>query len=217
MTAKPTLKITEIYPSIQGESSFAGYPCTFIRLTGCPLRCRWCDTAYAFEGGKSQSIDEILEEVKKAGVQMVELTGGEPLAQADCAVLASRLVADGYKVLIETGGSEPIEVLPKEVHVVLDVKCPGSKMDDRNLWTNLDYIKPTDDVKFVLADRADYEWALKVIAERGIAAKANILFSCAFGLLQPKDVAEWMVQDKVTWRLQLQMHKYIWHPRAKGV
>jgi len=217
MSTAQSVKITEIYPSIQGESSYAGYPCTFIRLTGCPLRCRWCDTAYAFDGGQDRSITEVLEEVGKAGVQLVELTGGEPLAQAGCVGLAQALVDAGYKVLIETGGSEPIETLPKEVHVVMDVKCPGSKMDGHNLWSNIAYLKPSDDVKFVLADRADYDWALQVIRERRIAEKANVLFSCAFGLLQPKDVAAWMVEDKVSWRLQLQMHKYIWHPRAKGV
>jgi len=211
------LKITEIYPSIQGESSFAGYPCVFVRLTGCPLRCRWCDTAYAFEGGRDVPVAEIIEEVRKTGINMVELTGGEPLAQPGGYLLARSLVEAGFKVLIETGGSEPIDGLPAEVHVVMDIKCPGSRMEERNLWSNLAHLKPTDDVKFVLADRADYDWALNVIRHKGIDKKANILFSCAFGMVHPKDVAAWMVEDKVTWRLQLQMHKYIWHPRTKGV
>ena len=131
--------------------------------------------------------------------------------------LAQALVDKGYRVLIETGGSEPIASLPPQVHIVMDIKCPGSKMEDRNLWSNLDHLKPTDDVKFVLADRADYDWALATIKRYQLDQKVSLLFSCAFGLLQPKDVAGWMVEDKVTWRLQLQMHKYIWHPRAKGV
>jgi len=211
------LKITEIYPSIQGESSFAGFPCVFIRLTGCPLRCKWCDTAYAFEGGKDMTIPDILDEVKKTGIQLVELTGGEPMAQAACPDLCAALLKAGYKVLIETSGSEPIETLPKDVHVVMDIKCPDSRMADRNRMSNLQFLKPTDDLKFVLASRDDYSWACQFIAEHKLADKVNILFSCAFGLIQPKDVAAWMVEDRLTWRLQLQMHKYIWHPRTKGV
>lgn len=210
------LMITEIYASIQGESSFAGLPCTFVRLTGCPLRCRWCDTAYSFEGGKAMTFDEVLADVARQKIQLVELTGGEPLAQKGCTTLAHQLVEAGYKVLIETGGSEDVAPLDSRVHVIMDIKCPGSGMHERNLWSNLDALKPTDEIKFVLADRADYDWALDVIKNRNLE-RFKLLFSPAFGLLQPKTLAEWMVADKVQARLNLQQHKYIWHPRAKGV
>jgi 7-carboxy-7-deazaguanine synthase len=149
------LMITEIYASIQGESSFAGLPCTFVRLTGCPLRCRWCDTAYSFEGGKAMTFDEVLADVARQKIQLVELTGGEPLAQKGCTTLAHQLVEAGYKVLIETGGSEDVAPLDSRVHIIMDIKCPGSGMHERNLWSNLDALKPSDEIKFVLADRAD--------------------------------------------------------------
>jgi 7-carboxy-7-deazaguanine synthase len=210
------LMITEIYASIQGESSFAGLPCTFVRLTGCPLRCRWCDTAYSFEGGKAMSFDEVLADVARQKIQLVELTGGEPLAQKGCTTLAHQLVEAGYKVLIETGGSEDVAPLDSRVHIIMDIKCPGSGMHERNLWSNLDALKPSDEIKFVLADRADYDWALDIIKNRNLE-RFKLLFSPAFGLLQPKTLAEWMVTDKVQARLNLQQHKYIWHPRAKGV
>ena len=210
------LMITEIYASIQGESSFAGLPCTFVRLTGCPLRCRWCDTAYSFEGGKAMTFDEVLADVARQKIQLVELTGGEPLAQKGCTTLAHQLVEAGYKVLIETGGSEDVAPLDSRVHIIMDIKCPGSGMHERNLWSNLDALKPSDEIKFVLADRADYDWALDIIKNRNLE-RFKLLFSAAFGLLQPKTLAEWMVTDKVQARLNLQQHKYIWHPRAKGV
>ncbi len=211
------LIITEIYGSIQGESSYAGLPCTFIRLTGCPLRCKWCDTAYGFSGGTTMSLDQIMDRVKDIGIPLVELTGGEPLAQANCNILAQRLVDAGYKVLIETSGSEDVSKLPPEVHVIMDLKCPGSKMADRNLWSNLDVLKPTDEIKMVLSDRSDFDWALEQIKEHKLSERFCVLLSCAFGLLQPKDLAEWMVSHHVQARLNLQQHKYIWHPRAKGV
>lgn len=210
------LIITEIYPSIQGESSYAGLPCTFVRLTGCPLRCRWCDTAYSFEGGKSMSLEAVLEMVASHKISLVELTGGEPLAQKSSVSLARLLGDRGYKVLIETGGSEDISPLDPRVHIIMDIKCPGSGMQDRNLWSNIDALKASDEIKFVLADRQDYDWALAVIKEKKLE-RFNLLFSPAFGLLQPKLLAEWMVQDTVKARLNLQQHKYIWHPRAKGV
>lgn len=210
------LMITEIYASIQGESSYAGLPCTFVRLTGCPLRCRWCDTAYSFEGGKAMTFDEVLADVASQKIQLVELTGGEPLAQKGCITLAHKLIEAGYKVLIETGGSEDVAPLDSKVHIIMDIKCPGSGMHERNLWSNLDALKPTDEIKFVLADRADYDWALDIIKNRNLE-RFKLLFSPAFGLLQPKTLAEWMVIDKVQARLNLQQHKYIWHPRAKGV
>src|SRR5690606_16207792 len=143
------LNVTEIYPSIQGESSFSGRPCTFVRLTGCPLRCRWCDTAYAFQGGTAMSIDEIMTTVAGFELPLVELTGGEPLAQSGAIDLMSRLDAAGYRVLLETGGSESIGLVPKSVHIIMDIKCPGSRMENRNLWSNLDHLKPSDEIKFV--------------------------------------------------------------------
>jgi 7-carboxy-7-deazaguanine synthase len=212
-----SLIITEIYASVQGESGYAGLPCVFIRLTGCPLRCRWCDTTYGFDGGTSMTLDEIMAKVDALGVPLVELTGGEPLAQKNCAALAKLLVDKGYKVLIETGGSEPVEVLPQEVHIIMDLKCPGSKMDGRNLWRNLDVLKPTDEIKMVIADRADYEWARSRIQEHKLTDRFKVLLSPAFGLLQPKDLVEWLLADKLNVRLNLQLHKFIWHPRTKGV
>jgi 7-carboxy-7-deazaguanine synthase len=212
-----TLIITEIYASVQGESSYAGIPCTFVRLTGCPLRCRWCDTAYGFYGGTQMDINAIVERVAELGLPLVELTGGEPLAQKDCATLAQRLIEKGHRVLIETGGSEDVSVLPGKTHIIMDIKCPGSQMHERNLWANLDHLKPTDEIKMVLAGRDDFEWATNLIKERQLASRFNVLLSPAFGLLQPKDLAEWMVAEKLNARLNLQQHKYIWHPRAKGV
>ncbi len=212
-----TLIITEIYASIQGESSYAGLPCVFVRLTGCPLRCRWCDTTYGFSGGQKMSLDEITSKVRELNVPLVELTGGEPLAQENCAPLAQKFIDDGHRVLIETGGSEDVSVLPKDVHIIMDIKCPGSQMESRNLWKNLEHLKPTDEIKMVLAHKDDYEWAKRIMTEHHLTTRFKVLLSPAFGLLKPMDLAEWIVQDKLNVRLNLQQHKYIWHPRAKGV
>ncbi len=217
MSHSPTLRLTEIYASIQGESSFAGVPCTFIRLTGCPLRCRWCDTAYAFAGGEEWTLADIVTKVLALKVPLVELTGGEPLAQAAAPELVRLLQAEGLQVLIETSGAEDIAVLPASTHVIMDLKCPGSGMEERNLWRNLEHLKPSDEIKFVLAHRADYDWARAVIAREDLAERFQVLFSCAWGLLAPKDLAAWLVEDPVRCRMQLQQHKYIWGPRAKGV
>jgi len=211
------LVITEIYGSIQGESSFAGLPCSFIRLTGCPLRCRWCDTAYGFEGGHSMSTAQIMQKVKEIGIPLVELTGGEPLAQEGCVKLADTLLAEGYKVLIETSGSEDVSRLAKEVHIIMDLKAPGSKMEHKNRMENLTHLKPTDEIKMVLADRDDFVWAKNTISKYKLSERFNVLLSCAFGLLNPKDLAEWILEAKLNVRLNLQQHKYIWHPRTKGV
>lgn len=212
-----TLIITEIYASIQGESSYAGLPCTFVRLTGCPLRCRWCDTTYGFYGGTETSLSDILSSVKKLGVSLVELTGGEPLAQKNCPTLAKALIDQGHKVLIETGGSEDVSSLDPNVHIIMDIKCPGSQMHEKNRWENLNHLKPTDEIKMVLADRADFEWSVIKIKEHRLTERFKVLLSPAFGLLKPKDLAEWIVAEKLDVRLNLQQHKYIWHPRAKGV
>lgn len=215
--ADSKITITEIYASIQGESSYAGWPCVFVRLTGCPLRCKWCDTAYAFAGGSDLQINEIIEKVKDLGLPLVELTGGEPLAQPGGYALAQALVEQNYKVLIETSGAMSLAGLSPKVHVIMDLKCPDSGMSDKNLMTNLALLKPTDEIKFVLASRRDYEWALGMVREHQLDGRCQLLFSCAFGLLAPKDLAAWMVADRVPARLQLQQHKYIWSPRAKGV
>jgi 7-carboxy-7-deazaguanine synthase len=211
--------VTEIYASIQGESSYAGYPCTFIRLTGCPLRCRWCDTVYGFKGGVSMTQDSILAEVRRLGTPLVELTGGEPLAQAGTPALMSALGDLGYKVLVETSGSEDLSQVPDHVHIIMDIKCPGSGMTDRNKLENLKHLKPTDEIKFVVAHREDFLWAKELIVQERLIDRFKVLLSCAWGLLQPKDLAAWMMDEPKlnSCRMQLQQHKYIWGPRAKGV
>ncbi|MCX6126947.1 MAG: radical SAM protein [Proteobacteria bacterium] len=211
------LVITEIYASIQGESSFAGLPCVFVRLTGCPLRCRWCDTAYGFYGGTKISEGDVVSKISETGLNLVEITGGEPLAQRACAPLVARLLDEGYQVLIETSGSEDVSVLDSRTHIIMDLKAPGSQMEEKNLWKNLDFLKPSDEIKMVLSHRADYEWALMTMETYQLTDRFNVLLSCAFGQLAPKDLADWMVADRLKARLNLQQHKYIWHPRAKGV
>lgn len=212
------LRITEIYASVQGESSFAGFPCVFIRLTGCPLRCRWCDTAYAFKGGREMYHSEIISEVKQLGIGLVELTGGEPLAQESTPELIQGLQAAGFQVLIETSGSESLERLPPETHIIMDIKCPDSAMSEHNRMENLNFLKSSDEIKFVLSSRADYEWAFALIRAEKLDVRFRVLLSCAWGHLNPRDLAGWMVDDQLDRvRLQLQQHKYIWGPRAKGV
>lgn len=213
------LKITEIYKSVQGESSFAGLPCTFIRLTGCPLRCRWCDTAYGFEGGSDWTIGDVLGQAKRLGVPLVELTGGEPLAQKPAADLVKALHELGYKVLIETSGSESIVSVVDYAHIIMDIKCPGSRMEAKNRYENLNYLKKTDEIKFVVADKEDFHWAVAKISEFNLAERFQCLISPAFGLVKPSDLVEWMMAEPSLGnvRLNLQIHKFIWSPRAKGV
>ncbi len=211
------LTIKEIYASVQGESSFAGLPCTFIRTAGCPLRCRWCDTVYSFHGGESLTVKEILARVEQLGVPLVELTGGEPLAQSGAIPLMRALLENGYRVLIETSGSESIADVPEDVCVIMDLKCPGSGMVDRNLWENISALRRHHEVKFVISDREDYDWALTVMRDHELAQRCSILFSPAFGQLPAKDLVAWMLESRVNVRLNLQQHKYIWSPRTKGV
>ena len=211
------MRVTEIFHSIQGESSFAGQPCVFIRLTGCPLRCTWCDTEYAFYGGNEQSVDEILEQVGSYGCQLVEVTGGEPLAQSDAFRLITKLCERGYDVLIETSGAIDTSQVDARAHVILDVKCPGSGMSDRIHWPNVVRLTKKDEAKFVLADRADYEWARHVLAEHGLANRCTVLMSPVFGSLDPRQLAEWVLSDHLDVRLQLQLHKLIWTPDMRGV
>lgn len=212
------MRITEIFYSIQGESTFAGRPCVFVRTTGCNLRCVWCDTAYAFYGGRDLSVEEIVGEVERlgGGCRLAELTGGEPLLQQEIGALARALLDRGYTVLCETGGSLDIDRLPREVIKIVDVKCPGSGESDRNLWSNLEKLGPGDEIKFVIRDRADYEWALGVVRERALTGRP-VLFSPVWGALDLKDLAEWILADGAPVRLQTQLHKHIWGPEAVGV
>ncbi|MEZ4742590.1 MAG: radical SAM protein [Bdellovibrionota bacterium] len=209
--------ITEIFASIQGESSFAGLPCTFIRLTGCPLRCNWCDTAYGFENGTLMSADDILGKVNELSPKIVEFTGGEPLGQSGVPALMKMFVEKGYQVLLETSGAVAIDAVPQEAHIIMDIKCPGSGMDSRNLWPNLDYLKASDEIKFVIASYADFEWALNVVHEFNLEKRFKLLFSPAWGLVKEKDLSAWVLDSGIDCRLNLQLHKYIWGPRVKGV
>lgn len=212
------LTVNEIFQSIQGESTFAGEPCVFVRLTACDLRCTWCDTPYAFYEGRKMSIDEVLTEVERLGSPLVEVTGGEPLLQQDVYPLMSRLLERGKKVLLETGGHRSIEHVPQGVVRILDVKCPGSGESTQMDWDNLTRLTPSDQVKFVIQDRADYEYARDVVTRESLPARvAAVLFSPVHGVLESRQLAEWILADRLPVRLQLQVHKYIWSPDARGV
>ena len=211
------MRITEIFFSIQGESSYAGLACVFVRLTGCPLRCHWCDTAYAFYGGTEQSLEDILSEVEQYDCRLVEITGGEPLAQAEVHQLITALADRGYSVLIETSGAIDIAPVDRRAILIMDLKCPGSGMEDRNRWSNIALLKAQDEVKFVLRDRADYDWAVTTVARYNLNDRQRILFSPVFGELEPQLLAEWILTDRLPVRFQLQLHKVIWDPAARGV
>jgi 7-carboxy-7-deazaguanine synthase len=208
-----TLRVIEIYASIQGESTRAGLPCTFVRLAGCPLRCRWCDTVYSFSGGEPMTIDEITDEIDGHGIGLIELTGGEPLAQPGAPELL-RVLCDRYsQVLLETSGSFPIEELDPRVGVIMDMKAPGSGEESRNLWQNLEHLKAGDELKIVISDRTDYDWAREVVEKH--RPEVPVLFSPVFGELEPSQLSEWMLADRLAVRMQLQQHKYIWDPEAR--
>ena len=211
------MRITEIFHSIQGESTFAGLPCVFVRLTGCPLRCTWCDTDYAFFGGTDHSIEQILERVQSYDCQLVEVTGGEPLAQSDSHTLLRRLCQAGFTVLLETSGAVDTVMVDPVVHIILDIKCPGSGMTDRMYWPNVERLRPKDEAKFVIQDQRDYEWAKQVVAQYRLTDRCPILFSPVFGTLDPRQLAEWMLADRLSIRMQLQLHKHIWAPDMRGV
>lgn len=204
------LKVFEIFHSLQGETSRIGLPTVFVRLTGCPLRCGYCDTAYAFQGGESLTQDQILERVADFGAKYVTVTGGEPLAQKECIPLLQELCDAGYDVSLETGGALDIGAVDPRVSVILDIKTPGSGESERNRWENLGLLKSGDEVKFVLCDRADYEWAKRVLAERGVAGKCPVLFSPVYSTLRPDDLADWVLQDRLPVRMQVQLHKILW-------
>lgn len=211
------LKINEIYYSVQGESSKAGLPTVFVRLTYCNLRCSYCDTEYAFHNGTDMSIDAIVNEVKSYNCNLVEITGGEPLFQSESIDLMKRLCDDAFDVMIETSGSLSIKDIDKRVMIIMDLKCPSSKMEKKNLFENLDYIKPNDEIKFVIGNREDYEWAKETINKFNLTDKAALLFSVVFGKLEPVQLVEWILKDKLKVRYQLQIHKIIWEPTQKGV
>ncbi|MCP9455420.1 MAG: 7-carboxy-7-deazaguanine synthase QueE [Nitrospira sp.] len=211
------MRVTEIFHSLQGESTFAGLPCVFVRLTGCPLRCSWCDTEYAFYGGTERSIDSIVEEVRAYECPLVEVTGGEPLAQAECLPLLSRLCDHGFIVLLETSGALDTARVDARVRLIVDVKCPRSGMTNRMHWPNLERLRAQDEAKFVIADRVDYEWAKDVLNRFDLVRRCTVLFSPVFGVLEPQQLAEWILADRLPVRYQLQLHKFIWAPDTRGV
>lgn len=211
------LKINEIYYSIQGESSKSGLPCIFIRLTYCNLRCTYCDTEYAFYEGKDLSIDQILSEIKKYNCSLIEVTGGEPLFQNECIELLKRLCDENYEVLIETGGSLTIKKIDPRVKIIMDLKCPSSGMLKKNLYENINFLKKSDEVKFVIGSREDYEWTKNIISNYKLNEKCEILLSVVFGKLEPVILVNWILEDNLNVRFQLQAHKFIWHPETKSV
>jgi len=211
------LVVNEIFRSIQGESTYAGELCTFVRLTGCNLRCSYCDTTCAYEGGREMSVEQVLERVRSYNTRLVEITGGEPLLQPETPKLAQALTDAGYRVLVETNGSVDISVLPVGAIRVMDIKTPGSGMSERTDWANLKELRPDDQVKFVITDRRDYEWARNVVAQHDLTTKVTVLFAPASGRLPPEALADWMVHDNLPIRFQVQLHKLVWGPDAKGV
>jgi 7-carboxy-7-deazaguanine synthase len=219
----PALPVTEIFNSIQGESTWAGLPCTFVRLTGCPLRCVWCDTAYAFHGGEKRTLDEIVREVLGIGTPLVEVTGGEPLAHSGAFTLVRLLLDEGLTVLVETSGAIDVGPLDPRAHRIMDLKCPGSGEVDRNLWSNLDHLTSLDEIKFVIADRADWEWAAGIIREWGLDERVRrgtlgaILVSPVWGGVDLEGMAEWILRSGLPVRFQTQLHKHIWGAERRGV
>ncbi|MDH5764646.1 MAG: 7-carboxy-7-deazaguanine synthase QueE [Gammaproteobacteria bacterium] len=206
----PRLRITEIFFSLQGESSLVGYPTVFIRLTGCPLRCGYCDTAYAFTGGEWMTVQSILQQVKQYQTPYVCVTGGEPLAQKDCQVLLTELCANDYQVSLETSGALPVSAVDHRVKKIMDLKTPGSGEESRNLYENIDALTSGDEVKFVICHREDYEWAKSLLDQYELTAKCGVLFSPVQGELSPTELAEWILQDQLAVRFQIQLHKHLW-------
>ena len=210
------MRITEIFFSIQGESTHAGRPCVFVRLTGCNLRCTWCDSEYTFTGGERMSIDEVLGRVRAYGCNLVEVTGGEPLAQPESFDLIRRLCDEHYEVLIETSGSIDIEPVDERASVILDIKCPGSGEESKNRWSNLEHLSPHSEIKFVIADRADYEYARAAIRERNLD-RWTVLLSPVWNGMEMKPLVEWMLADRLPARFQTQLHKHVWGADVHGV
>jgi 7-carboxy-7-deazaguanine synthase len=211
------MRITEIYASIQGETQYAGLPCTLVRTTGCDLRCTYCDSAFAFQGGNEMTLPEILAAVRALGAPLVLLTGGEPMLQREIGLLADLLLQAGYRVMIETSGSHAVDSLPEAVVRIIDVKTPASGESGRMRWEVLDALRVQDAVKFVVRDEADYRWAADVIRSRGLAGRTEVLLSPVHGVLDPQQLVGWMLRDRLPARLNLQLHKYVWSPDARGV
>ena len=211
------LKISEIFLSIQGEGTRAGRPCTFIRLAGCNLQCNWCDTQYAFQGGEEMSIQEILGRIDELGGNLVEVTGGEPLIQPGALGLLTKLCDRGFETLLETNGSIDISALDSRVNRIVDFKCPSSSQDSRNLWSNTTFLTERDEVKFVIGDRADYNFALKAIGKYELTKKCPVLLACVYDMLAPKELSRWILEDKLEVRLNIQLHKIIFPDIDRGI
>jgi 7-carboxy-7-deazaguanine synthase len=211
------LVINEIFHSIQGESSHAGRPCVFVRLTSCNLRCSYCDTEYAFYAGELMEMQEIMLRIKSCSCKLVEITGGEPLLQDGIHDLMTTLCNEGFEVLLETGGSLDISSVDPRVKRIVDLKCPSSGMLKKNLWSNVDHLRPTDEVKFVVGNREDFDWSVNMITEHDLLKRCPVLMSVVFGVLEPVILADWILESKLNVRFQLQTHKYIWEPETRGV
>jgi 7-carboxy-7-deazaguanine synthase len=211
-----TLNITELFRSVQGETSYTGIPTFFVRLAACNLRCRWCDTPYSFPRGEPTSIDDIIEQIENSGCRYVCITGGEPLLQKEVHTLMKQLADRGFILSLETGGSLTIKDVDPRVKVILDIKCPGSLMDAKNDWTNIPLLKSTDEIKFVIADRKDYDWTKSICARYRLWSH-TVLFSPVHGELDPRELVSWILEDKLPARLNMQLHKYIWGATVKGV
>jgi len=211
------LVVNEVYASVQGESTYAGLPCVFVRLTGCNLRCVWCDTAHAFHEGDRRTVDGVAQQVLGFGLPLVEITGGEPLLQPGVHRLMAMLADAGLTVLLETSGSLDIARVDPRVVRIVDVKCPGSGEAEKNRWENLAQLRPRDELKFIIAGREDYEWACAQVRERGLAERATVLFGPVWGALEPRRLVEWILADRLPVRFQLQQHKYVWPPETRGV
>lgn len=211
------IKVNEIFYSIQGESTYSGLPCVFVRVTGCNLRCRYCDTQYAFEEGENLSLMKIQERVSHYNCNLIEITGGEPLLQLPVVNLSRNLIKQGKTVLVETNGTQNIDNLPEPVVRIIDIKCPASGESDKMDWDNIDRLRTNDNVKFVISLREDFDWAVSIVRVYNLVDRATVLFTPAYGLLKPKILAEWMLDLSLPIRLNLQLHKYIWDPNRRGV
>lgn len=212
-----SVRMSEVYASVQGESTHVGKPCVFVRLNGCNLRCTWCDSTFTFTGGAWRDIDDVVAEAHAFGIRTVEVTGGEPLVQKGAIPLLQRLLGLGHEVLLETSGSRSIADVPDGVHIILDLKPPGSGEDRANLWSNVPLLRSKDEVKFVIASREDYVWSREVVRTHDLRSRCEVLFSPVFGAIDPKDLVDWIVADRLDVRFQLQIHKVIWPPDARGV
>lgn len=217
MKGAKLLMVNEIFHSIQGESSKAGMPCVFVRLTYCNLRCSYCDTEYAFQEGIEMPEEDILNEVSKYSCRLVEITGGEPLFQQGTYSLLTKLCDSGYEVLLETSGSMPIKDVDKRVKIIMDLKCPSSNMINKNLYENIEYLKSIDEIKFVIGNKEDYDWAKSIIEKFNLTDRFEVLISPVFGRIEPPTLSEWVLRDKLNARFQLQLHKHIWNPEMRGV